>query len=126
MRTHVRLGREVIDGLLREFNLDGLQHTEILRNIAEFHHESVDGSGYPTARQGDDIPLEARIVAVADVFDALTSRRPYKEAWSNERAFAFMQEMAGHKFDADCVAALIAHRADVEEIQRQFRENPNG
>lgn len=126
MRTHARLGREVIDGLLKEFNLDGLQHTEILRNIAEFHHESVDGSGYPAARQGDEIPLEARIVAVADVFDALTSRRPYKEAWSNERAFAFLQEMAGHKFDADCVAVLIAHRADVEEIQRQFRENPNG
>ena len=68
--------------------------------------EAINGSGYNGMIDGD-IPVEAKIVAVADVFDALTSVRPYKEAWSNERAFLFLNSMAGTKFDIDCVAALI-------------------
>ena len=75
--------------MLASFGLGSVEHVDILRNIAEFHHEAVNGKGYPRGLQGQDIPLEARIVAVADVFDALTSRRPYKEAWSNDAAFAW-------------------------------------
>jgi HD-GYP domain-containing protein (c-di-GMP phosphodiesterase class II) len=60
------------------------------------------------------------------VFDALTSRRSYKEAWSNEEAFATLQQLAGDKLDQDCVDALLAHQAEIKEIQRRFRENTRG
>ena len=76
--------------------------------------------------QGDQIPLEARIVAVADVFDALTSKRPYKEAWSNERAIEELKRMAGEALDRDCVEALIQNLDELERIQQQFRENIYG
>lgn len=95
----------------------------MLRNIAEFHHEAVNGSGYPCGRSNGDIPLEARIVAVADVFDALTSRRSYKEAWSNEQAFDMLKQLAGEKLDLDCVNALLERREEVEHIQKLFQED---
>ncbi len=66
----------IIDEMLASFDFGSIEHVDILRNIAEFRHEAVNGKGYPRGLQGQDIPLEARIVAVADVFDALTSRRP--------------------------------------------------
>lgn len=126
MRTHSAEGRKLIDKLLQNFGLNGVSHVAMLRNIALHHHEAVDGSGYPDGLQGDAIPLEARIVTVADVFDALTSRRPYKEAWSNERAFAHLRAAAGVKLDADCVEALVACEAQVLEIQAVFEENRFG
>lgn len=126
MRTHPRRGREIIDDVLRNFDLDGLNNVAILRNIAEYHHEAVNGTGYPEGKRGDEVPLEARIVAVADVFDALTSRRPYKEAWSNDRAFEILAQLAGERLDRDCVAALAAHRDEIEAIQRRFSEDPYG
>lgn len=126
MKTHASKGREMIDDLLVSFGLENVAHVDIMRNIAAFHHESVNGTGYPEGRVGQEIPLEARIVAVADVFDALTSRRSYKEAWSNEDAFATLQIMAGDKLDRDCVDVLLAHREEIEEIQRRFRENARG
>jgi HD-GYP domain-containing protein (c-di-GMP phosphodiesterase class II) len=73
-----------------------------------------------------EIPIEAKIVAVADVFDALTSARPYKKAGSNDRALMFLQSMAGTKFDIDCVSALINRRAEVEDIQKRFKEDHIG
>jgi HD-GYP domain-containing protein (c-di-GMP phosphodiesterase class II) len=126
MKSHTLKGRELIDRMLGNFKLDGLQHIDILRNIAELHHESLDGSGYPYGRHGEEIPLESRIVAVADIFDALTSRRPYKPAWSNEEAFAFLMNFAGAKLDPDCVEALMQCQTDIEQIQQQFREDPVG
>jgi len=126
MKTHAEKGREMIDDLLVSFGLENVAHVDILRNIASYHHESINGSGYPDSRRGEDIPLEARIVAVADVFDALTSRRSYKEAWTNEEAFATLQQLAGNKLDQDCVDALLAHQQQVEEIQRRFKENTRG
>jgi HD-GYP domain-containing protein (c-di-GMP phosphodiesterase class II) len=114
----------MIDDMLRNIGLDSLPHTDILRNIAAYHHEAVNGTGYPQGRRGEQIPLEARIVAVADVFDALTSARPYKQAWSNDEAFAALDRMAGEKLDHECVRALLDHRREVEAIQRQFREKP--
>ncbi len=126
MQTHSREGRKLIDKLLENYGLNGVTHVSLLRNIALHHHEAVDGSGYPDGLRGDAIPLEARIVTVADVFDALTSRRPYKEAWSNGQAFAHLQTLAGVKLDADCVDALLQGAAQVEEIQATFRENVFG
>jgi HD-GYP domain-containing protein (c-di-GMP phosphodiesterase class II) len=126
MKTHAEKGREMIDELLVSFGLENVAHVDILRNIASYHHEAVNGSGYPDNRRGEDIPLEARIVAVADVFDALTSRRSYKQAWNNEEAFATLQQLAGDKLDQDCVDALLANQETVVEIQRRFKENTRG
>jgi HD-GYP domain-containing protein (c-di-GMP phosphodiesterase class II) len=126
MQTHALKGRQMIDELLDNFELNGLEHVDVLRNIAQYHHEAVNGSGYPQGLRGDEIPLEARIVAVADVFDALTSRRPYKEAWSNDSAFDMLGQLAGETLDAACVDALLSQREAIEEIQRQFREDPLG
>ena len=126
MNTHARKGREMIDDIVMNFGFGSIHHIDVLRNIAEFHHEAVNGSGYPTGKRNDEIPLEARIVAVADVFDALTSHRPYKEAWSNEKAFAMLQQLAGEKLDIDCVNALIENRQRVESIQQQFKEDIYG
>jgi len=122
MKTHVLKGREIIDRILEDAGLHTLDNTDILRNIAQYHHEAVNGSGYPHGLSGDSIPLEARIVAVADVFDALASKRPYKEAWPNDKAFATLRGMAAHTLDAQCVEALIASQQEVEQIQRQFAE----
>lgn len=126
MQTHARKGREIIDDVLTNFGLDGVQQVNILRNIAEFHHEHLNGKGYPAGLQGDSIPLEARIVSVADVFDALTSRRPYKDAWTNDEAFAMLQRMAGEELDMECVQALVRNRVEVEQIQQQFAEDRIG
>lgn len=126
MQTHASKGREIIDSMLEDHGLDSFESINILRNIAEFHHEAVNGSGYPKGLQGMDIPLEARIVAVADIFDALTSRRPYKEPWSNDDAYAMLQRLAGEKLDKDCVEALVVNRPQVEEIQQRFAEDEIG
>jgi len=75
---------------------------------------------------GDEIPLEASIVAVADVFDALTSARPYKEAWTNEKAIETLKDLAGERLDRDCVNALIDNIDQVELVQNQFNENIYG
>jgi HD-GYP domain-containing protein (c-di-GMP phosphodiesterase class II) len=126
MRSHARKGREIIDEMLANFGLDAMQHVHILRNIAEHHHEAMNGKGYPAGLEGGDIPLEARIVAVADVFDALTSRRSYKDAWTNDEAFATLQRLAGEQLDAECVEALMRGREEVERIQEQFSEDRIG
>jgi HD-GYP domain-containing protein (c-di-GMP phosphodiesterase class II) len=126
MRSHTAKGREIIDVMLNNFGLDGLEHIDMLRNIAFYHHEAMNGSGYPKGLRGEDIPIEARIVAVADIFDALTSRRSYKNAWSNDEASAMLRRMAGSQIDQKCVGALIARRAEVEQIQTRFKEDPYG
>lgn len=126
MKEHAQRGREIIEAMLEDFNLDSIEHIDILKNIAQFHHEACDGSGYPLGLTKEQIPIEARIVAVADIFDALTSARPYKEAWDNNRAFNTIQSMSGNKLDEDCVKALLRNRDEVESIQAQFQENSIG
>jgi len=123
MKTHSQKGRQLIDNMLSNFGLESFQYLNILRNIAEHHHETLDGEGYPHHLRGEDIPLESRIVAVADVFDALTSRRPYKEAWNMDDAFQELRKLAGSKLDPDCVEALIKNRAQLEEIRDRFQES---
>lgn len=122
MHSHARAGLELVDQLLGNFGLCGVSQVQMLRNIILHHHELVNGSGYPDGLVGEAIPLESRIVTVADVFDALTSERPYKQPWSNAEAFAFLQQQAGHKFDPDCVAALLDQVDDIAHIQQCFGE----
>lgn len=122
MQTHVLKGLEIVDGMRRDHGLQGLPYGQLLANIIAHHHETVDGSGYPQGLSGDAVSIEGRITTVADVFDALTSVRPYKAAWSNADALAFLREKAGSKFDPDCVEALAAQMEAVEEIQRRFRD----
>ena len=126
MRTHATKGREIIDNMIDNFGLDNISNINILRNIAEFHHESVNGTGYPAGKSQHNIPLEARIVAVADVFDALTSSRSYKEAWSNDEAIEMLLSLANEKLDNTCVNALIKHLTEIEKIQDLFVENAIG
>lgn len=76
--------------------------------IALSHHEHYDGTGYPNGLKGEEIPLAARIVAIADVFDALTSIRPYKEAWSFEKAYQYICDESGKHFDPKLVEAMIS------------------
>ncbi len=123
MKQHVDKGRVIIDEILGNFQLDHFPYTEVLRNIVAYHHESLNGEGYIKGLKGDEIPIEARIIAVADVFDALTSHRPYKTAWSNERAFKMLREMAGSKLDPDCVDALCRNETIILEIQQRFVED---
>jgi HD-GYP domain-containing protein (c-di-GMP phosphodiesterase class II) len=126
IKTHSTKGREIIDTMMREFALGNFQHIIMLRNIVEFHHEAIDGSGYPLGLKGDEIPVEARISTVADIFDALTSRRPYKEPWSNEKAFATLREMAGTKLDRDCVEVFVGNTKGIVEIQQCFLDENHG
>lgn len=126
MQRHPELGAGMIDTLIGHFGLSDLPHADLLRNIALYHHEQVNGQGYPAGLVGEAIPVEARIAAVADIFDALTSSRPYKRAWSNDEAFALLQKLAGDQLDAHCVAALVEQRSEVEKVQKLFSEDPLG
>jgi len=115
MKGHARIGYE----LLKDSG------SEILRAGAEVaisHHEKYDGSGYPYGLKGMQIPLLGRIVAVADVFDALTSERPYKRAWSLDDACRFLEDGRGKHFDPMCVEAFLAGWEDALEIRQRFRD----
>jgi HD-GYP domain-containing protein (c-di-GMP phosphodiesterase class II) len=125
MRSHTTKGRRIIDTIVRNFGLNSFERVDILRHIAEHHHETLDGQGYPHGLRGQKIPIEARIIAVADIFDALTSERPYKKAWSNDRAFQTLEKLSRNKLDRDCVQALIRTRKTVERIQKKFRDTPD-
>lgn len=126
MKQHTTKGREIIDVMLSNYGLEGLHHVDMLRNIALYHHEAINGRGYPRGLKGEEIPIEARIVSVADIFDALTSKRPYKDPWSNDEAFATLRKMAGTQVDQDCVEALIKCRSEIEQIQAKLKEDPYG
>ncbi|KGM54084.1 cation tolerance protein CutA [Lysobacter arseniciresistens ZS79] len=109
MRGHPRIGHELLSGSQNRF----VQTAAI---IALRHHERFDGSGYPDGLRGEEIPVEARIVAVADVLDALVSPRPYKQAWSLDDALAYIVEQSGRLFDPVCVQALFRARERLEDI----------
>ena len=111
MRRHPLIGHEILsDSPSRYLQMGAV--------IALGHHEKFDGSGYPQGLAGDAIPLAARIVAVADVFDALTSDRPYKRAWSFQDALKYVQTESGHHFDPDCVRAFERRIDSVVAIMR--------
>ena len=123
MESHVQLGSRMVDRLIDDFDLSTVAGISILRNLVAFHHEFLDGSGYPHGAVGADIPIEARIVTAADIFDALTSRRIYKEPWDIDRALGTLDQMAAEgKVDADCVAALRTSKDEAREIIGRFGE----
>ena len=122
MKTHTTRGREIIDTMLLNFNIKCDKDIDMIRNIVAYHHESLDGNGYPEGLVGKNIPLEARIVAVADVFDALTSVRPYKAAWSNVQAITELVRLSHFKLDPDCVDALVSSEGGIRQIQSGFAD----
>ena len=115
MRRHVDYGVD----LLSNHSAHVLQ---MACSIAQNHHEKWDGSGYPNALAGELIPIEARIVAICDVFDALTSVRPYKIAWTVEAAFGFLREQAGMHFDPRLIGLFEKILPEIEAIRERFRD----
>ena len=115
MKQHAMFGYEILKGSSSKVLQAGAE-------IARGHHEKFDGSGYPKGLVGNDIPIFSRIVAVADVFDALTSERPYKVAWTLERAADHIKSCAGTHFDPLCVNAFFASWNAVLEIRQKFTE----
>ncbi len=116
MRTHAQIGHDLLHG----------SHSRLLQmgaEIALHHHEKFDGSGYPNGLKGEDIALSGRIVAVADVFDALTSARPYKPAWPLDRACQLLRDESGRHFDPRCVDAFFSVWDQVLDIRNQFQDD---
>lgn len=124
VKQHVVRGAEMAQLMVDEFGLDTVRHIDMLRNIILCHHERYDGQGYPAGLAGKDIPIEGRVVAVADVFDALTSERPYKRAWSCDDAFAYLYKQAGSQFDPICIEAALACAEQFAQIQASYRDAP--
>jgi len=135
MQTHAELGAEILGegmcvrSLLEELGFersgDVPQDTQnailnMARTIAMTHHEKWDGGGYPQGLRGEEIPLESRIVAIADVYDALRSPRPYKKAFSEDEALNILAEGAGAHFDPSVYAAFIEVLADIREIEAAY------
>ncbi|ASP40822.1 two-component system response regulator [Bacterioplanes sanyensis] len=115
MHQHPRIGYEII----------GAHHSPILNMaamIAYTHHEKWDGSGYPRGLKGTEIPLEARIVAIADVFDALTTARPYKSAWEIDRAIEFLRSQSGQHFDPGLIDPFVDNMDSILDIRQQWLE----
>ena len=94
------------------------------RVVALTHHERFDGTGYPYGIKGFDIPLAGRIVAIADVFDALTSPRPYKEPWNLDRAVEYLVAQKGKHFDPELVDAFLACMDEIKEVMAKFHDEP--
>ena len=115
MQTHAAIGAEIIGE-------DGSTLLRLARSIALNHHEKWNGTGYPAGLKGEAIPLEARIVALADVFDALTTERPYKKAWSVEDAVALIQRERGEHFDPAVVDVFIECLPELLVIREQWQE----
>jgi len=116
MQTHAAIGAKLLDG-------DDSDLLRLAREIALSHHEKWDGSGYPNGLVGEAIPQSGRIAALADVFDALTSARPYKKPWPVADAVALIQENSGKHFDPALVVVFMQHLPDIQKICALFAEH---
>jgi putative two-component system response regulator len=116
MKRHTVFGGQILEGSDSDFIGMG-------KTIALTHHEKWDGTGYPNGLEGKDIPIEGRISALADVFDALTTKRPYKEAFSNEKALDIIQEGRGSHFDPDLVDTFFEIGDEIVEIKNKYSDN---
>lgn len=112
MKRHTTFGAEILGNSERPY-------LKISHNIARHHHENWNGNGYPDGLEKREIPIEARITAVCDVFDAVLSERPYKEPWSTERALELLREERGKKFDPDIVECFLEHADRMIEIREE-------
>ena len=122
VKTHTQLGRDLILEVERDFT-QGLPLFSLLREIVYYHHERWDGSGYPEGLWTDDIPISARIVMVADVYDALVSRRVYKPAVTHTQAVDIISSESGTLFDPDVVAAFNEIHEDFYRIAETYAES---
>ena len=121
MKTHTTAGAEIIEQAIQ--TVPDSQYLNEAKNLAEFHHEKWNGKGYPHGISGEDIPLSARIMAVADVFDALVSERCYKKAFTFEQAMDIIKKDAGSHFDPKVADAFIQSSDRVREIALHFSEH---
>jgi HD-GYP domain-containing protein (c-di-GMP phosphodiesterase class II) len=117
MQRHTGYGHEILSG-------SGNELVELAATIALTHHERADGTGYPRGLRGDQIPLPGRIAAVADVFDALTSDRVYRPAFTSEQAVGIMLAGRGTQFDRTVLDAFLDVRAEIVEIGRRLPDEP--
>ncbi len=126
MNKHVDYGVDIIDEVIENIDVVSASSAEVsfLKNIIYFHHERFDGVGYPTKIGGIDIPLEARIITIADVFDALLSKRTYKQAWSLEDTQHYLAEQAGAAFDPLLVETLLNNLERFKAIYHTFPPQP--
>lgn len=115
IHSHPTLGAQIIDGVLAE--VKGSDYLVTAREMAFCHHERWDGSGYPQGLKGEEIPLSARIMALADVYDALRSERSYKEAYSKEKSKQIMIEESGRQFDPELVEVFLANLEEIEAVK---------
>lgn len=121
MKTHSSAGKEIINKAIRD--VDAESYLGEARNMAAYHHERWDGKGYPEGLSGEKIPLSARVMAVADVFDALTSTRVYKPPFSLSKSLGIIEEGKGVQFDPKCVEVFLESLPEVKEVLRKF--NPD-
>ncbi|MCF6338894.1 MAG: response regulator [Gammaproteobacteria bacterium] len=124
MRQHPVIGAETLREVDRQHPGNDFIHTGI--EIAESHHEKWDGSGYPYGLSGEHIPLVARILALGDVYDALTSRRCYKDAFSHEKSRNIIEEGFGSHFDPDVVSAFFEAEEDFKRVRQEYRDPEQG
>ena len=115
MKCHAAEGASIVESILRGVEND--KFVELAKNVAHYHHEKWDGTGYPTGLKGNKIPLCARIMAVADVYDALRSKRSYKESFSKEKSRKIIVEGAGVHFDPDIVRVFQEHIDEIERVE---------
>ena len=126
MKTHTTAGSEIITSAMDMVSEGGSGYLKEARNLAKYHHEKWNGMGYPEGLKGEEIPLSARIMAVADVFDALVSKRSYKDGFPFEKAMAIIEEGSGSHFDPNVAGAFIRASDEVREImnsQMMGRDN---
>jgi energy-coupling factor transport system substrate-specific component len=116
MKSHSEEGAMIIDRVMNSMPQSDAGYLKEARNLALYHHEKWDGTGYPTGLSGEEIPLSARIMAVADVFDALISERSYKKAFSFEKAIEIIKESSGTHFDPNIVKAFLNAKDEVRKI----------
>ena len=121
IKTHTTAGKAIIEKAIT--TVQGGNYLKEARNMAAYHHERWDGKGYPEGLHGEVIPLSARIMAVADVFDALTSPRVYKPAFPLEKALEIITEGSGSQFDPKCVEAFMDSLPEVRVILNKFSGN---
>ena len=121
MKRHPAEGAKIVENILN--GVEDESFVQIAKNIALYHHEKWNGKGYPTGLSGTDIPIEARIMALADVFDALVSKRCYKEAFSYDRAFAIIEESLGEHFDPELGAVFLSCRPQLEALYDNWSDD---
>ncbi len=114
IKTHTLNGYKILEN-------SNIQLLNLSAEIALTHHEKFNGEGYPYGLKGNNIPISGRICAVADVFDALTSKRPYKEAWSVEKSLNLLKEERGKHFDPDCIDAFFNVLSKILEIKERYK-----